>query len=209
MKVKLHDWHQVVAAVVTIAGGIAVVWWQMHGIARDNQQVLEQLTSAVQNSAKLREAVRWPLEGRWDYSIEWDVYFDTESDPTRREQQFFSSGLADIQLQGSQYHMLLGYENATRSGTRLAVSVNTGIFEATADGLPSVGSRIDMGYSHRLGKVDVPIGESVVDFSNTPEGRYHYTITGYERGVDGDISTIHATFEVDQSKGAVVFTRLF
>lgn len=199
----------IIAAVLTVAGGMLVVWWQMHGMTADNRAVLERLTSAIQNSSELRKAVRWPLEGRWDYELQWESYFNVSSDPSNKSSQFFSKGLADIQLKSNQYQFLIGYENSVRDGRKLVTGVSTGFCDASEDGIPSPGSTINMGYSHRLGVSDALIGDQRIDFSKTPESRYEFIITDYEFDQSGVITVMHARFAVDQSRGNVKFTRQF
>ena len=197
-----------IAAIVTVFGTFGIVSYQSKVAMRSFQTAVKEFGETVRNSADLRRAVVRPLEGRWDYAVEWDVYFNVPSNPDERGEQFYSSGIADIHWGSGFYQVLLGYENGSRSGERYVVSVNTGSFSASTDGLPAVGTRIDMGYSHRLGRDDVLIGDKTIDYSDKPEDRYHYVIERLEMAPDGRITKIHASIELDTSKGIVTFSRI-
>ena len=205
---SFDKWIPLTAAIVTVTGTLAIVYWRSNVAMQSNQTVVKEFRDTVRNSNDLRRAVIRPLEGRWDYAVEWDVYFNIPSNPDERSETFYSSGIADIHWRGGFYQVLLGYENASRNGERYVVSVNTGRFAAPSDGLPTIGTRIDMTYAHRLGRDDVSIGDATVDYSSKPEDRYHYVIERIQVGPEGRVEAIHASMEVDTSKGTVTFSRI-
>ena len=204
----MKDWHQVLASVVTVAGGLLLVWWQTNDAVKKNEEAMREFQTAVRDSDELRGAVIRPLEGRWDYAVEWDVYFNVKPDPLDRSTQYFASGIADIHWRSGFYQLLLGYEISSRDNAKHAVSVNTGSFPAPDAGVPPRGTRMEMSYSHRLGLNESRGEDEGLDYSQTPENRYAYEITDYELDDGGRVQKILARFEVDQSKGDVVFTRI-
>ena len=205
---KIKDWHQVLAAIVTVAGGLLLVWWQTGQASSENKQMLVRFTETVQNSNQLRQAVLRPLEGRWSYSLKWETYFHRDSAVDSLNHSYESEGNADIRWYGGAYQILLGYENRDTGGNVYSVGVSTGTLRAPSGGLPAIGDAMIMRYAHRLSIGEIKDNtQGVIDYNKVPEKSYQYTIQSYELGSDGSIAKIHVRFETSQSKGNAVFTR--
>lgn len=205
---KNSDWYTVLAAVVTVAGGLLLVWWQTSNAAKSNREAIDNFTNAVKSSDELRSAVIRPLEGRWNYHVDWDVYFNVETSADDRNGKFQSKGIADIHWRHGKYQVLLGYENSNGFGKKYAVSVNTGSFSAPVSGIPPAGTKIEMSYGHRLGLETANLGNEQVDVSEPPEDRYYYTVSELVFDSAGNASEIRATLDVDTSQGTVTFERI-
>lgn len=198
-----------IAAVVTVAGGLLLVWYQTSGASRKSQALLERFQATVRDTDELRKAVLRPFEGRWDYSMEWDTYFDVDSvkETDNKAGQFFGVGVAHFEWINERYRVLLGYENKTRAGDVLSVSFNTGEVNADADGHVDQGTKITMNYLYRMGVEDYDLNGKVVSTTQTTERGYHYTIETVELDETGRGTKIVARYELDHSKGQVILTR--
>ncbi|MEM6485561.1 MAG: hypothetical protein AAF662_11330 [Pseudomonadota bacterium] len=202
---KISDWHQVIAAVVTVAGGLLLVWWQTGKASDENKELLRGFTETVRNSDELRKAVLRPLEGRWIYRLKWDRYFERDADENWIP---VSEGAAEIRWDGSLYSILIGYENRdNKSGKLYSVGVSTGTLQTPPDGVPVAGNPIILRYLHRMsiGVLNEASGE--VDYSAVPEKTYELKIKDAELGPDGRVSRILAEFDVPISRGDVEFRR--
>lgn len=199
---RFKDWSPVLAAVITVAGGLALVQYQASEAGRE-------FTTAVRDSDQLRDAVLMPLEGQWSYDLEFDEYYRVPRHATDTKRQFNSEGRAMITWDGRVYRILLGYHNFNRDGRDFSVSVNIGQLSADpADGLPTDGSAMRMDYVYRMGADNITIDGRTIDYSNTLEAEYEYTIEGIEHRRDGKVGRMTARYDGDQSGGAVVFTRI-
>lgn len=199
---RFKDWSPVLAAVITVAGGLALVQYQASEASRE-------FTTAVKNSDQLRDAVLMPLEGQWSYDLEFEEYYRVPRHPSDTEKQFNSEGRAMIAWDGRVYRILLGYHNFNRDGRDFSVSVNLGqLSAAPSDGLPAVGSVMRMDYVYRMGAEDIVLDGRTINYSSTLEAEYEYTIEGLEYRRDGKVGQIAARYDGDQSGGRVVFTRI-
>ena len=178
---------------------------------RQTAKVIDELgefEEAITTADTLREVVTQPLEGRWEYSIDWDSYYDFET-AEDEDIDFVSDGVSFIQWDLGTYHFLVGYENRSRVPIKYVVSVNEGTLSAKNGGLPPIGAKINMSYSHRLGLPDQTIRGRTVDFSKRPEDKYAYVITGYDIDPRSQLVTkIRCTLEIPNSRSAeVIFSR--
>lgn len=197
-------WSPVVAAVVTVAGGLYLTELSSRETAERATAELKNLAGSVRDSRELRRAVLRPLEGHWRYDLEFDRYFNVETD----QDKVASQGVASIVWSDGGYRILLGYANAHEDGTKISVSVNEGSFPAGADGIPEKGTPIEMRYVHRMGASSAVVGAEPIDASRPREDRYHYEIRDYEGTRPGRVDKIYAHYPGQQSSGRVVFTRI-
>lgn len=206
---KFSEWYQVLASIITVAGGLLLVWWQTNKSSEETQELLRDFSLAVRNSADLREAVLRPLEGRWAYELEWDEYFNQETGEEDSSKLFVSEGTADIRWDGLSYNILLGYENRDdKTGDLYSVGVSIGTLEGGMEGIPEVGDSVFMRYAHRLSTGKKIQNGETVDYSRVPEKTYTYKITDIILEDDGSVSQIKAFFEVSISRGIVTFTKM-
>jgi len=206
---KPNSWHQVLASIITVAGGLLLVWWQTNKSSEETKDLLQDFSLAVQNSAELRDAVLRPLEGRWVYELKWDKYFTQETGNESSEKLFVSEGTADIRWDGLSYNILLGYENRDdNTGEIYSVGVSIGTLKTDMDGIPKEGDAMFMRYAHRLGSRGIQDGDQVTDYSNVPEKTYNYEIKHVEQSEDCEVLSMKAQFKVSLSEGTAIFTKI-
>lgn len=206
---KSNDWYQVLASIITVAGGLSLVWWQTNKSSEETQELLRDFSLSVQNSAELREAVLRPLEGRWSYEVTWDKYFNQATGNKSVERLFVSEGTADIRWDGLSYNILLGYENRDdNTGDLYSVGVSIGTLATDMEGVPKRGDSMFMRYAHRLSAGKKQEGDQLVDYSRVPEKTYTYRITDIILDDEGNVAELRAVFEVSISHGEVVFTKM-
>ena len=202
------EWYQVIAAVITVAGGLLLVWMQTSQATRDTQVILQDFKEVVSDSIELRKAVVKPLEGRWNYRVDWDTYYNVSADSNDPLRNYFSIGIAEIRWEGPRkYAILLGYENKNDDDTIFSVSINTGhLITYEASGLPKIGEKFQMFYAHRLAAKDIETDGKNIDYTKT-ENYYFYTIENFEIDSTGRVCNITANYDEMGSRGSVTFTR--
>lgn len=202
------EWYQVIAAVITVAGGLLLVWMQTSQATRYTQDILQDFKAAVSDSIELRKAVVKPLEGRWNYRLDWDTYYNVSADSNDPLRNYFSQGIAEIRWEGPRkYAILLGYENTNDNDTTFSVSVNTGnLITSEASGLPKIGENFEMYYAHRLAAKDIETDGKKIDYTKT-ENYYFYTIENFEFDSTGRVCRMTANYDENGSRGKATFTR--
>lgn len=198
----------VIAAVVTVAGGLFLVWWQTASSGRETKAMLDRFSRTVRESDQLRAAVLRPLEGQWVYTMDWEVYFDIEEQAGTREGEFIGEGLASFNWEHDQYRILLGYRNRTRAQKVLAVSVNTGTLVGDSVGIVGAGAKMRMSYLYRKGVEGEDVAGQSLSTDAITEQAYEFGIESVKYDPSGSAEEIVASYVLDHSRGKCTFRRL-
>jgi hypothetical protein len=112
-------------------------------------QRLDELQITIRDTNDLRESLRKPLEGLWEYKLEFAKYFGQES-------PYISTGKAIIiwQPTSNDYGVYIAYGVKQQWGVEEVVTgFLSGTLRTNGDGWPEEPFDLPMRYDHRTGKI--------------------------------------------------------
>ena len=167
--------YELMIALVSLIGALTATTTSLIIQFRQGQRLAE-LQVTIRDTNELREALRKPLEGVWEYKLEFPKYFGQET-------PYISTGKAIIVWRhaSSDYEVYIGYGVKQQWGAEEVVTgFLSGTLRANPDGWPDEPFALPMRYTHRTGK------------------------TGFERVVREAFSFTNGSIQRDASKKQVV-----
>ncbi len=166
---------------------------------------IRRLRSALATPETIRESVRLPVEGRWDYEMEYDEYDGVRPGDEGCVAVYRSDGIADFTWNGH-YSILLAYEVKNGLDQIVTISICKGMLIHKKDTmLPKKGDKMVFHYSHRLG-IRRKSGENV-SLLETPERKFFFELTSVRTDAKGSVRSMVASYAVQDYKGTARFTR--
>jgi hypothetical protein len=149
--------YELIIGVVSLVGALAATTTSLIIQYRQAQR-LDMLQVTIRNADDLRESLRKPLEGVWDFKLEFSKFFGQEA-------PYISTGKAIIvwRAASNDYVVYVGYGIKQQWGTEeIVTGFASGTLRANGDGWPVEPFEIPMRYDYRTGKVgfERTIGET-------------------------------------------------
>jgi hypothetical protein len=163
--------------------------------SRMQSQHLQTVTVAIQDTEDIRNALKKPFEGVWQYRIVFSRYFGNEA-------TYISSGTAIILWEPAkqQYQIFIGYSISKEwEKEKLVTGFLGGNFLADGQGWPSENFEMPMRYLERT---------SVGEFNNPNAAGFSFTKGSYKKSPDGkQVEQIFADYGNSRSVGKMTMVR--
>jgi hypothetical protein len=140
--------YELVIALISLVGALAATTTSLI-IQYKQSQRLDELQVTVRDTNELRESLRKPLEGVWEYKLEFTKYFG-------KEEPYVSTGTAIIVWRpaSNDHEVYIVYGIKPKWGVEEVVTgFISGTLRTNGDGWPEEPFEIPMRYIHRTGKV--------------------------------------------------------
>lgn len=181
-------------AITSLAAAITVGVFSVYQSHLQSKR-LQTVTIAIRDAEDIRLALQKPLEGIWQYRLDFSRYFGQSS-------VYVATGTAIFLWDPAKqrYQAFIGYSISQEYKTeKIVTAFLEGALRADELGWPSEGFEISLKYLERT---------AVAEFASPPAASFVFTDGRYDKSTDGKRAVrLTAHYENPRSLGTVTFSR--